>query len=97
MNIGNIKIEGFAALAPMAGVADRAMREICVCYGAAFTVGELTSAKGVSLGDKKSEALLMCYDHGKPQAAQLFGCEPEVMAAAAVTASKLGSHFIDIK
>ena len=28
MNIGNLHIDGFAALAPMAGVADRAFREI---------------------------------------------------------------------
>ena len=27
MNIGNLHIDGFAALAPMAGVADRAFRE----------------------------------------------------------------------
>ena len=29
MKIGNIEIKGYAALAPMAGVADRAMRELC--------------------------------------------------------------------
>ena len=45
MKINDIEIKGYAALAPMAGVADRAMREICVRYGAAFTVGELTSAR----------------------------------------------------
>ena len=44
MKIGNIEIKGYAALAPMAGVADRAMRELCRYYGAAFTVGELTSS-----------------------------------------------------
>ena len=60
MKIKNIEINGFAALAPMAGVADRAMREICVKYGAGFTVGELTSSKGVSLGDKKSFGFSSC-------------------------------------
>ena len=35
MKIGNLEINGYAALAPMAGVADRAMREICREYGAA--------------------------------------------------------------
>ena len=38
MKIGSIEIKGYAALAPMAGVADRAMRELCRYYGAAFTV-----------------------------------------------------------
>ena len=39
MKIGDLEIKGYAALAPMAGVSDRAMREICVEYGAAFCVG----------------------------------------------------------
>ena len=57
MIIKNIEIKGFAALAPMAGVADRAMREICRELGAAFTVGELTSSRGITLKDKKSASL----------------------------------------
>ncbi len=96
MRIGNIEIKGFAALAPMAGVADRAMREICVKYGAGFTVGELTSAKGVSLGDAKSYALLNCFDSKGIAASQLFGCEPETMAIAAQKACELHPDFIDI-
>lgn len=96
MKIGNIEIKGYAALAPMAGVADRAMREICVKYGAGFTVGELTSSKGISLGDKKSFELLMCSDAEKPTASQLFGREPETMAIAAKTAVKFSPDFIDI-
>lgn len=96
MNIGNLKIKGFAALAPMAGVADRAMREICIKHGAGFTVGELTSSKGVSLGDKKSFALLTCSEQEKPTASQLFGREPETMAAAAKTALEFHPDFIDI-
>lgn len=96
MKIGNIEINGYAALAPMAGVADRAMREICVGCGAGFTVGELTSAKGIVLGDSKSSELLTCFENGAPQAAQIFGCEPEIMAQAAKKASVLGADFIDI-
>ena len=80
MNIGNLKISGFAALAPMAGVADRAMREICREFGAAYTVGELTSAKGISLGDKKSASLLCCGEEERPYGSQIFGSDPETMA-----------------
>ena len=96
MKIGNLEIEGFAALAPMAGVADRAMREICIEKGAAFCVGELTSSKGVSLGDKKSFMLLCCNDAERPIASQLFGKEPETMAEAAKEALKFNPDFIDI-
>ncbi len=83
-------------MAPMAGVADRAMREICAEHGAAFTVGELTSAKGVSLGDKKSQRLIAVNKTTVPSAAQLFGREPQVMAAAALKAQEAGADFIDI-
>lgn len=96
MKIKNIEIKGFAALAPMAGVADRAMREICVKHGAAFTVGELTSARGITLGDKKSAALLSCSEGERPFASQLFGSEPEIMAAAARAALRFNPDFIDI-
>ncbi len=96
MKIKDIEIKGFAALAPMAGVADRAMREICVQYGAGFTIGELTSARGVIQGDKKSARLLECFNSGAVCASQLFGRDPQVMAQAAVCAQELGPDFIDI-
>ena len=34
--IGNVNIKNQVVLAPMAGVADRAFRELCVDYGAAY-------------------------------------------------------------
>lgn len=95
MKIGNKEISGFAALAPMAGVADRAMREICEKYGAAYAVGELTSAKALSLGDKKSAQFL---ERGNLSvfANQLFGGEPSSMAEAAKIAESFAPDFIDI-
>lgn len=96
MKIKNTEITGFAALAPMAGVADRAMREICREFGAAFTVGELVSSKGISLGDKKSSSLLACGEAERPCGCQLFGSEADVMAKAAVSALSFKPDFIDI-
>ncbi|MBO4692807.1 MAG: tRNA dihydrouridine synthase DusB [Clostridia bacterium] len=95
MRIGNITVEGFAALAPMAGVSDRAMREICVRFGAAFCVGELTSAKAVVLGDDKSKSLLKSIG-GRIWAPQLFGSDPQIMARAAEKALDYSPSFIDI-
>ncbi len=96
MMIGNKKIEGYAALAPMAGVADRAMREICKSFGAAYTVSELVSSKGISLGDKKSQAYLLCSDAERPIASQIFGSDPDTMAEAAKIAEGQSPDFIDI-
>lgn len=96
MKIGNLEIKGYACLAPMAGVADRAMREICREHGAAYAVGELASAKGISLGDSKSATYLAVSDTERPYGSQLFGCDPKVMAEAAKMAEGRHPDFIDI-
>lgn len=96
MKIGNIEINKKASLAPMAGAADRAFRELCTSYGAAFVVGELTSSKGVSMGDRKSGQLLSISDEERPAASQLFGDDPLVMAKAAEEALTYKPDFIDI-
>lgn len=96
MKIGNLQLSGFAALAPMAGVADRAMRELSIGYGAAFCVSELISAKGITLGDRKSKELMECADAETPKGIQLFGYEPKVMAEALRVAEKESPKFIDI-
>lgn len=96
MKIGNLEIKEKAALAPMAGVADRAFRELCRSYGAAYTVGEMASAKGISLGDKKSKELLSISDAERPCGSQIFGNDPGVMAAAAEKALEFAPDFIDI-
>lgn len=96
MKIGNLQINGYAALAPMAGVTDKAMREICISYGAAYTVGELASAKGITLGDKKSAELLSASEKERPFGSQIFGCDPYIMAQAAKKAMQFRPDFIDI-
>ena len=96
MNIGTVKIEGKALLAPMAGVADRAFRELCVSYGAAGVTSEMVSAKGFTMGDRKSKALLMLSDKERPAAVQIFGDSPEILAKAAEDALAYAPDWIDI-
>lgn len=96
IQIGSLKIDSFVALAPMAGVADRAFRELCVEHGAGYTVTELISAKGVSRGDKGSHELLLLGEKEHPCAIQLFGDEPDTMADAAVKALSYKPEVIDI-
>lgn len=96
MKIGNIKINGYAALAPMAGVADRAFRELCIEYGAAYVVTEMVSSKGLTMHDRKSDSLMVLGETEKPAAVQIFGCDPETMALAAKKAAETGCVAIDI-
>ena len=96
MFIGNVEIKGHAALAPMAGVADKAFRELCRDFGAAYTVTEMVSSKGLEYKSSKTEQLMEISDRERPSGIQLFGSEPETMAAAAVKALEYRPEIIDI-
>ena len=45
IKIGNVEFKSRAVLAPMAGITDRAYRELCVEFGAAYCVSEMVSSK----------------------------------------------------
>lgn len=96
MKIGTVQIEGYAALAPMAGVTDRAFRRLCRDMGASFTVGEMVSAKGLTYGDRKSDKLLALEPDVRPAAVQLFGDDPAIVAEAARRALKYAPDWIDL-
>lgn len=96
MKIGNLEVKGYATLGPMAGVADRAFRELCKDFGAAMTTTEMVSAKGISYNSKKSASLMEISDRERPCGVQLFGCEPDTMAYAAEFSLGYNPDFIDI-
>lgn len=95
MKIGNLKFDHIAFLAPMAGIADRAFRELYVQHGAAYTVTEMVSSKGLTMGDKKS-AQLLTIGSERPCGAQIFGDDPETMAQAAKKCLAFSPEIIDI-
>ena len=96
MKLGKLEIPRTAALAPMAGVTDRAFREVCKQFGAAYLVGEMASAKGMHFSDRKTASLLSVSDQERPIAVQLFGDEPDIVAEAAVKAMQYQPDVIDL-
>lgn len=96
IQIGQVKIEKTAALAPMASVADKAYRTMAKEFGAAYCVGEMASCKGLCYSDKKTAALLTVTDDERPMAVQLFGAEPEFMYEAVRIAEQYKPDIIDI-
>ena len=96
MKIGNIHIGGYAALAPMAGVTDGVFREICRENGASYTVSEMVSAKALTLSDRKTQELMLITPGQRPAGIQIFGSEPEVMAACLPSVLRFSPDFIDI-
>ena len=88
-----------AGLAPMAGVTDAAMRLLCHGQGAAWAVSEMLSAKGwvFSGGRNRNACDLLKRLPGEGVAGlQLFGSDPEYMAAAARDLQRRGFQFIDV-
>ena len=96
MKLGNIDIRNNLFLAPMAGVADRAFRELCIDFGAGFVTSEMVSAKGFTMGDRKSAELMTLSPKEHPCAIQIFGTSPETMALAAENALQFSPDAIDI-
>ncbi len=88
-------------LAPMAGVTEAPFRSICKRMGAGLTYTEMVSAKGLHYNPNSpaSRALLTFAADETPCAVQLFGAEPDLMAAqAAGLAERYGDQIalIDI-
>lgn len=84
-------------LAPLAGISDRAFREICIGYGADVTVSEMISAKGLFYKDKNTSRLTDRGDAEKGRfGIQIFGSEPDVIDYAVKKLSELSPLFIDI-
>ena len=97
MRIGNVEIPSRLALAPMAGVTDVAVPQICSALGAGYTVTELISSKALCYHDKKTFSLLAQFPGEHPAAVQIFGSDPVCMAEAAQIAIEVtGADILDI-
>ncbi|MDU7053442.1 MAG: tRNA dihydrouridine synthase DusB [Dialister sp.] len=94
--IGNIELNGWACLAPMAGVSDLAYRVIAKKMGASLTTAEMVSAKGLYYRNEKTKEMLKIDSDEHPVALQLFGSDPDIMAWGAKIMEQAGPDFIDI-
>ncbi|MDD2497136.1 MAG: tRNA dihydrouridine synthase DusB [Desulfitobacteriaceae bacterium] len=96
MEINKIKLENSVITAPMAGITDKAFREILKSMGAAMVCTEMVSDKALIYANKKTFELLDIEGEEYPICVQLFGSEPDVMAKAAKIISSKGAHVLDI-
>lgn len=93
MKIGGIELKNNLILAPMAGVADLPFRMVCHAFGAGLSYTEMVSAKALGFENEKTFRLM--NTEKLPTAVQLFGSEPDTVAAAVPIAERAGL-FIDI-
>lgn len=96
MKIKNLKIEGEVALGPMAGVTDKAFREICKSFGCGLMFTEMVSAKAFYYKDRKTKELMEIRETERPVGLQIFGHEPEIMAHMAREIHDFNHDILDI-
>lgn len=95
-SIGNVKLRGWCALAPMAGVSDLAYRVIAMDMGAAMTTTEMVSSRGIFHHNEKTLEMLKIDPTEHPVALQIFGNDPDIMAEAGQVAEAAGADIVDI-
>ena len=96
LRIGNVTLENNLILAPMAGVTDLPFRLLCKEQGAALCCMEMVSAKGIYYNNKNTESLLTVDERERPVSLQLFGSDPEIMAAMAAKIEHRNFDILDI-
>ncbi len=89
-------IQGKVLLAPMAGITDRAYREICGELGADLVYTEMVSAKALCYGDRKTGDLLEAAAAKTPYAIQIFGSDPGVIYEAVERVNDRDHTLLDI-
>ena len=72
--------------APMAGISNRAYRDIVRSMGADLAYGEMVSAQAITYGNKKTLELMDIAGEASPRLVQLFGSEPAHIQEAAMVA-----------
>lgn len=96
-HIGDVRVPGRVALAPMAGYTEYPFRAVVAGFGCPLAVTPLVSAKGLTVGNRSSTAILRKGpDDADVVAGQVFGADPNAMAEAARQVTEAGFDLVDI-
>lgn len=83
LKIGNVELDVPVMLAPMAGITDLPFRIICKEMGCPYMVTEMVSAKALYYHNSNTDDIMQTLPEERPVALQLFGSDPEIIAAMA--------------
>jgi nifR3 family TIM-barrel protein len=97
MKIGSIDLVPAFALAPMAGMTDTAFRRLVKREGGCgLVVTEMVSAEGLVRGIDRTLEYAEYTEEERPVSIQIFGGDPEKMAAAAEIVEGMGADIVDV-
>src|SRR5213082_3634695 len=97
MKIGAVDLPSPFAIAPMAGMTDTAFRRLVKRQGGCgLVVTEMVSAEGLVRGIDRTLEYAEYTEEERPIAIQIFGGDPDKMAAAAQIVEGMGADIVDV-
>jgi nifR3 family TIM-barrel protein len=97
MKIGSIDLTPPFALAPMAGMTDTAFRRLVKRKGGCgLVVTEMVSSEGLVRGIDRTLEYAEYTEEERPVSIQIFGGDPDKMAAAAQIVEGMGADIVDV-
>ena len=97
MKIGAVELAPPFALAPMAGMTDTAFRRLVKRRGGCgLVVTEMVSSEGLVRGIDRTLEYAEYTEEERPISIQIFGGEPDKMAAAAQIVEGMGADIVDV-
>jgi nifR3 family TIM-barrel protein len=95
--IGEVALRPPLALAPMAGMTDTAFRRLVKREGGCgLVVTEMVSAEGLVRGIDRTLEYAEFTEEERPVSVQIFGGDPDRMAAAAQIVEAMGADVVDV-
>jgi tRNA-dihydrouridine synthase B len=97
MKIGSVDLASPFAIAPMAGMTDTAFRRLVKRHGGCgLVVSEMVSSEGLVRGIDRTLEYAEYTEEERPVSIQIFGGDPEKMAAAAQVVEGMGADIVDV-
>ena len=97
MKIGAVDLASPLAIAPMAGMTDTAFRRLVKRHGGCgLVVSEMVSSEGLVRGIDRTLEYAEYTEEERPVSIQIFGGDPDKMAAAAQVVEGMGADIVDV-
>ncbi len=97
MKIGAVELPSPFAVAPMAGMTDSAFRRLVKRHGGCgLVVTEMVSSEGLVRGIDRTLEYAEYTEEERPISIQIFGGDPDKMAAAAQIVEGMGADIVDV-
>jgi tRNA-dihydrouridine synthase B len=97
MRIGSLTLDCPLGVAPMAGMTDTAFRRLVKRHGGCgLVVSEMVSSEGLVRGIDRTLEYAEYTEEERPVSIQIFGGDPDKMAAAAQIVEGMGADVVDI-